>query len=332
MGNVIATESMARAHGGADAQGIPAYDFSTNSNAVGPCPVARQAVAQVEATRYPDPHYTDLRTTLAGFHGVDAGRIVLAASGSEFIFRITAWMARSGCKAVSLPTPAYGDYAHAAQQWGLQSAQPEVHQPCLVWACEPSSPLGMAHPNWHRDAATVVWDCAYVPLRLSGSVSLSATEADSVWRLWSPNKAMGMTGVRAAYAIAPAHALSAVAQLNALVPSWPVGAHGVALLHAWTTPSAQSWLAESLDMLRTWKARQLHRMTGLQWECCPSETPFFCARPNQALDLAALRAHGIKLRDTASMGLPGWYRLSVQPPHAQDALVEALAALQGAHP
>jgi histidinol-phosphate aminotransferase len=35
---------------------------------------------------------------------------------------------------------------------------------------------------------------------------------------------------------------------------------------------------------------------------------------------AQLRTQGIKLRDATSFGLPGWVRLGVLPPQAQDAL------------
>jgi histidinol-phosphate aminotransferase len=38
------------------------------------------------------------------------------------------------------------------------------------------------------------------------------------------------------------------------------------------------------------------------------------------MDVQALRAAGIKLRDTASLGLPGFFRLAVLRPAAQDAL------------
>ena len=52
-------------HGGPDAGGIPVLDFSTNSNACGPCPDALAVVQQADATRYPDPAYTALRAQLA---------------------------------------------------------------------------------------------------------------------------------------------------------------------------------------------------------------------------------------------------------------------------
>ena len=103
----------------------------------------------------------------------------------------------------------------------------------------------------------------------------------------------------------------------------------MALLESWVTADVQTWLANSLQTLQVWKTRQIALLESLAWTCQPSVTNFFCAKPK--LDdgltleqaLAALRSHGIKLRDTSSFGLPGQVRLSVQPPDAQDALQKA---------
>lgn len=323
-----------RIHGGPDVLGVPRYDFSTNSNACGPCPIALAAVQQADARHYPDASYAALRAQLAAFHGVEVQRVLLAGSASEFIFRITAWVAQQGGWQVCLPPHSYGDYAQAAQAWGLGvAAQPDDVQ--LVWACEPSSPLGATHAGLGDlvDAlgatATVVLDRAYEPLRLSGALALTDAQLQTIWQLWTPNKALGLTGVRAAYAIAPSGAEEAVAALEQLCPSWPVGAHGVAMLQAWTSPGVQAWLADSLNTLRDWKARQTALCESLGWTCVPSHANFFCARPilpegmtlQQAL--ATLRTQGIKLRDTASFGLPGHVRISVQPTAAQHALHNA---------
>jgi histidinol-phosphate aminotransferase len=157
------------------------------------------------------------------------------------------------------------------------------------------------------------------------------------WQLWTPNKALGLTGVRAAYVIAPQDSEDAVAQvvqLERLAPSWVVGAHGVAMLQAWTEPAVQTWLAGSLARLRDWKARQIAICESLGWICLPSNTNFFCARPAlpQGMDLQQalghVRAQGIKLRDCTSFGLPGHVRLSVMPPAAQDALHHAWQCLK----
>ena len=341
-----------RIHGGPDALGVPRFDFSTNSNACGPCPIALAAVQQADASHYPDASYASLRADLAAFHGVDVQRVLLAGSASEFIFRITAYVAQQGGLQVSLPPHSYGDYAQAARAWGLGVAtRPDAAQ--LAWACEPSSPLGQAHtvwPGWllksgtHQDradtsvgagstrvfepldAVPLVLDRAYEPLRLTGIPSLNEAQLAHVWQLWTPNKALGLTGVRAAYAIAPLGWQAMATELENLCASWPVGAHGVAMLQAWVQPETQVWLADSLQTLRDWKVRQITLLHKLGWDCLPSDTPFFCARPAPDCDLSNLRTMGIKLRDATSFGLPGHVRVSVQPPLAQDALA---AALQG---
>jgi histidinol-phosphate aminotransferase len=354
-------------HGGPDALGAPQHDFSTNSNACGPCPMALAAVQAVDATRYPDPAYTALRQSLADFHGVAPQRVLLAGSASEFIFRLTAWAARHGARTVHLPSYHYSDYARAAQTLGLRcetaltgdddAADPTgSNSVTLAWACEPSSPLGQPHtdwPRWLRDGmapasaqgpGVLVLDRAYAPLRLSGASSLTNAQLDQVWQLYSPNKALGLTGVRAAYVIAPCQdvtraegqKVSDVSALLQMAPSWPVGAHGVALLQAWVAPEVQTWLRDSLQTLRDWKSRQIDMLGELGWTCLPSDANFFCARPAPpqggraddaaalwAAELARLRQAGFKLRDTASFGLPGHARLGVLPPTAQDALQDA---------
>lgn len=328
-------------HGGTDALGVPLYDFSTNSNACGPCPQTLHALRQADWARYPDPAYTALRHRLGEFHGVAPERIVVAASASEFIHRITAWAARHGVRAVALPAHSYGDYTRAAQAWGLPltcaepAADAGAAMPQLEWACAPSSPLGTDDPTlalWHAVAvaagAVRVLDCAYVPLRLDGAAPRVPAGA---WQLWTPNKALGLTGVRAAYAIAPS-AVSAqdIATLQALAPSWPVGAAGVALLRAWVQAPVQQWLADSLATLSHWKTEQQALCTALGWTVLPgSQANYFVAQP-QVADLAGalqrLRQHGIKLRDCTSFGLPGHVRLGVLGPDAQRALAEAWGA------
>lgn len=321
-------------HGGADSLGAVRFDFSTNSNACGPCPPALAAVQAADASRYPDPAYTALRLSLADFHGVAPERVLLAGSASEAIFRLTAWAHQQGVRKVHLPTHHYGDYARAAQAWGLQRGDDPAA--ALCWACEPSSPLGQVHEHWHLDTARLtVLDRAYAPLRLSGVSSLDAAQLDQVWQLFTPNKALGLTGVRAAYLIAPSPFVAwaagqkdlDIASLNLMAPSWPIGTHGVALLQAWVSAEVQAWLVSCLPLLRDWKERQIKLLQQLGWQVASSEANYFCARPPEPIDLAALRQHCIKLRDASSFGLPGWYRLGVLAPQAQDALATALQSL-----
>ncbi|MDA8520083.1 aminotransferase class I/II-fold pyridoxal phosphate-dependent enzyme [Acidovorax sp. NCPPB 4044] len=331
-------------HGGPDAQGVPLHDFSTNANACGPCPVALAAVQGVDASRYPDPAYTALREALGAWHGVAPARIVIAASASEFIHRLAAWAARRGLAGVAVPAHGYGDYTRAAAAWGLRVGRfPDAGPgPVLHWACDPGSPLGTPDPAlaaWRAqerdghagpDGGLRIVDCAYAPLRLDPPGAGDALPAGA-WQLWTPNKALGLTGVRAAYAVAPRHASpDEVAALQSLAPSWPVGAHGVAMLSAWVAPDVQRWLAGTLDTLRAWKAAQQALCADMGWEVGPgSAANYFVAQPpvpDLESRLRALRDEGVKLRDCASFGLPGWVRLGVLGPASGQALQRAWRA------
>lgn len=328
-------------HGGTDAFGVPAHDFSTNRNACGPCPAAVAALQVANSAQYPDPSYLAVREVLAQFHGVSASRILVAGSASEFIHRITMHAVRQGAQCVTLPQQHYGDYAQAAHVWGLKRVDRARHAAGagLHWACAPSSPLGQEDEMgalWATPAAQGAWrvlDCAYAPLRLG--LATPSPYADHVWQMWTPNKALGMTGVRAAYVIAPTNvAEEELEALRLLAPSWVVGAHGVAMLHAWVSDEVQQWLQSSLEQLQAWKTQQLQLCERLGWQVLGgSQANYFVASWPQTLHgamphlLQGLRAQGIKLRDCTSFGLPGSVRMGVLSIAAQHALEQAWQAL-----
>lgn len=315
-----------RMHGGPDGGPPLHWDFSVNSNAAGPCPMALAAVRCADREHYPDPTYTRLRQALARFHGVAPWRVVVGGSASELILRISQRAVRRGVRQAWWPERSYGDYAHAARVAGLSRA-PQPTQAGLMWCCEPSSPTGQDEPmlrQTRRLHGQVVLDAAYEPLRLSGASALLAVDRDALWQLWTPNKALGLTGVRAAYALAPADGRDEADALDEAAPSWVLGGEGVALLTAWTHPAVQDWVAGSRQRLADWKHRQLRWLAERGWQVLPSHTPFFCVRPPQPLDAVALRSAGIGLRDATSFGLPGWWRMAVLPPAATAALATAL--------
>ena len=323
-----------RVHGGTDKQGAAQWDFSSNANACGPCPAVEAAVRQADSGRYPDPAYTALRRALAGLHGVEPECILLGTSASEWVQRLSAWARQRGQIEVWWPRHAYGDYAQAAAAWGLEHTDDPL-QAKLAWLCEPSSPLGQNESPAVVDAllghgrAVVALDCAYVPLRLDGVPTLTPEQRQRCWQIWSPNKALGLTGVRAAYAIAPPALAPMRRELEFLAASWPVGSHGVALLQQWCQPPVQAWVQGCLPELQRRKERLQQQLLRRGWCALPSHTPFFCAKPPLPLPTQALRARGIKLRDATSFGLPGWWRLSAQPDAAAQALLRALDSLGG---
>jgi histidinol-phosphate aminotransferase len=282
------------------------------------------ALREADPSRYPDPASTALRAALAEFHDVRPERIVVAASASEFIGRLTAAVRlQSAHSSVFAPVPGYADYGRAADTWGLRRA-PMAGDASLVWVTEPASPSGRsARCPAVRDGAVLVVDEAYAALRLEGEAPALPPFA---WRLVSPNKALGLTGVRGAYAIAPEGADGLLRSLERLCPSWPLGVFGEVMLRAWAEPATQRWVEDSRSTLLAWKAAQLALGEELGWVQDASVTPFYVARwPGHEVPevLARLRERGIKLRDTTSLGLPGAVRVGVRPPEAQAALRDA---------
>jgi histidinol-phosphate aminotransferase len=314
-------------HGGPD-DGPPVdFDFSTNASPLGPPPALLAAVQAADRRSYPDPNYRALRRRLG-----DGELVLPTAGGAEGIRRLTLAAMLAGRREVWVPQPGFGDYALAAQALGL-TVKPYARPtdirpaaPALVWICEPCNPTGASVPSWPAlDGHLVIVDRAYEPLRLLGDTPALPLGA---WQLICPNKALGLTGVRAGYAIAPAadavwaHALS-------LAPSWVLSAEGVALLMHWLSDDTQAWLSAGRTQLRVWAAAQHALLADLDWQQRDSCTNFWLARPPQVDMLPRLRERGIRLRDATSFGLPGWVRLSAQPPAAQQALQQAVLEIEG---
>lgn len=322
-------------HGGSDSGPDAPHDFSTNANPL-PAPASLvQALQQADRRRYPDPAYLALRRRLGVAHGVAPGRILPAAGGAEAIRRLSlAAMLQQGLREVWVPAPGFGDYAAAAAALGLTvhayaSAEQLLEglaRPALVWVCEPCNPTGASMSGAQlaaiaARAALLVVDRAYEPLRLLGEPPALPASA---WQLHCPNKALGHTGVRAAYLIAP-NEEALTQRMQQLAASWVLSTEGQVLLLQLHRPEIQAWLAKSRAQLRRWAVQQREMLAALGWQQRESCTPFWLARPPAPLDHAALRARGIKLRDAASFGLPGWVRVATLPPQSQLALKESLS-------
>lgn len=318
-------------HGGSDSGPTPLHDFSTNANPLLPPATLSLALQQADRRRYPDPQYLSLRQHLANVHGVPGGQVLPASGGAEAIRRLSLAALLQGLREVWVPEPGFGDYGAAASALGLRvrpyadSAQllRELNAEALVWICEPCNPTGTSLSSAEiaaiaARAGLCVIDRAYEPLRMHG-------EAPSIpgtcWQLHCPNKALGHTGVRAAYVIAPDQGVQ-TQRMQRLAASWVLSAEGQALLMQLHRPEIQAWLADSRAQLRSWAAEQRALLAGLGWQQRHSCTPFWLARPERALP--DLRRAGIRLRDASSFGLPGWVRIATLPPPSQQALLKEL--------
>lgn len=318
-------------HGSTDSLPDPRYDFSSNANALGPCPPVLAAVRAADVSRYPDPRYTRLRERLAAWHGTTPDRIVVGAGASELIVRLVRHFNRTVLQLV----PTFSEYGRGAvivRKRVVAASSPESflraqkRQLSLAFLCCPNNPTGDV---WDagliaraaRQGPLVV-DLAYASLCGSAQAAQIEAAAARAWRLYSPNKALGLTGVRGAYLIAP----RAVHRLVDEAPSWVIGRDAVAMLEACLEPPAREWLAESIPRLWQWRAQLADGLRRLRREVRESPATFLLADVGNArLTAGRLREAGIRVRDASSFGLERWIRVSAQPAPARKALLAALA-------
>lgn len=319
------------AHGGTDAARAPAFDFSTNANALGPSPVALGAIAGADPSRYPDPAYTDARRLLAGLHDRAPEEIVVGGGACELIHRAV----RAAAGPVVLWEPTFGEYRYAATVAGLpvlatrdaDAFAATLPDAALAVLCVPSSPVGtVPGEDWltavaDRAAAAgcrLLLDLAYHPLS-QVRPRLPAT----AWQLWAPNKAHGVTGVRAGYLLAP---LPDADRLRA-APSWVLSVHGEAFLRCVADPAARTWVRDTRRTLWRWRDELATDLAALGLRVDVGAANYLLVDVGDGeATTRRLRAAGIGVRDAASFGMPATLRLSAQPSNARAALRAALAS------
>jgi len=317
-------------HGGTDSMPEPRYDFSSNANPLGPCPSVLTAVRSADVTRYPDPMYARLREILAAHHRTTPDRIVVGAGASELIVRLI----RHIDGTVQQLAPTFSEYARGARlaDRRLISARSpgaflraQSTHPGVGFICWPNNPTG---DLWSADfvsaaskAGPLVVDLAYAPLCDPHHAAAIEAAAVAAYRLYSPNKAFGLTGVRGAYLITP----RADQHLANLAPSWVIGRDAVALLESATELRARLWLERGMPQLKRWRARLARSLEQLGLSVRESPATFLLAKVGNATHVSAhLRRHDVRVRDGSSFGLRQWIRLSAQPLGAQKALLAAL--------
>jgi histidinol-phosphate aminotransferase len=322
---------LAPVHGGTDSLPEPRYDFSSNANALGPCPSVLAAIRAADVRRYPDPHYTGLRERLAAWHGTTPDRIVLGAGASELILRLVRHFNRT----VLQLAPTFSEYSRAAgivRRRTVCADAPQAflraqrRREVLAFLCCPNNPTGEVWDAGFIAAAArqgpLVVDLAYASLCGETRAAEIEAAAARAWRLYSPNKALGLTGVRGAYLIAP----RAVRRIVHEAPSWVIGRDAVAMLETGIEPPAREWLTGALPRLWRWRAQMAGQLRELRREVRESPATFLLVDVGDGARVGKrLREAGIRVRDARSFGLARWIRLSAQPAPARKALLAALA-------
>ena len=317
-------------HGGAAGPGV--LDFSANLNPFGPAPQVGEAVHAARWDAYPDPESSELRRLVADRHGAGVEQALIGNGCSELIDLVCRAFVRPGDR-VAVCGPTYGEYERAARLCGAtvdQHADPHALRGRLAFLANPNNPTGRVRPPGDvlRGAgpavALLVADESYADC-VPGFESVAGRRCEGVLVLRSLTKAHGLAGLRAGYAVGPPEVIEALRRVR--VP-WSVNA--VAQAAAAAAVRAEEYTRGTVARWIELRDELVARLRGLGLSPVVAAAPFFLLPDPVGPSWASrLLNRGIAVRDCASLGLPGYARVSPRLAADNARLVEAVRAELG---
>ena len=272
-------------------------DLSASLNPFAPDAAAIVRAHAGDVARYPDA--TAATAALAAAMGVAAERTVLTNGGAEAIALVAAEL-----RAGSVVDPEFALYRRHLAEVSAEAGR---------WRSNPSNPRGTLAAD--GDVAAV-WDEAFWPL----ATGTWTRGDDTAWRLGSLTKLWACPGLRLGYVVAPdADAASRIARRQ---PQWAVNALALAVVEP---------LLEDTD-LRGWSRGVRHlgehvvqSLRPLGVDVTPTDANWVLVRSAAPLR-DELAGHGVVVRDCASFGLPGTFRVALPRPDQLNDVLAAFAA------
>jgi histidinol-phosphate aminotransferase len=331
-------------------------DFSSNTNAYGLPPGVRTALLEaIEGNRlesYPDREALGLRRALAERIGIDIDQILTGNGSAELIQLVAQAYIEPGQPALVLG-PTFGEYARGVKVSNGQvdyliaeetdhfipdqsriTRQLDRFAYRLVFICTPNNPTGQAIPvdqlaGWadgHPQTLFII-DEAYLAFA-SGLQSAMVLRRPNLLVLRSLTKEYALAGLRLGYVTGHPGVIAAVRRVQ---PSWSTNslaqAAGVAAL------KEAAYLQDSLPHLRAEAQRMRAVLTVMGYSSAGGVVHFFLLRctprfTSGAALRAALRQHGLLVRDCASFGLPDYVRIAARRAIENDRLLAAIQEIR----
>lgn len=343
-------------HGGIDEaeleglglQGKTILDFSVSVNPFGPSPRVREALAQIDIARYPDPSAARLRRLIALRHGLSPTQ-VLVGNGSVELIRLVALAYLAPEDRALIIGPTFGEYRAACALAGAKITVYNTQvcdaftldleglarliastKPKLVFLCNPNNPTGLYLKKEEVEclleaspASLFVLDEAYVSFVRGAWSSPSFFKSWNLLVLRSLTKDYALAGLRLGYALGNPEVIEVLTKVR---PPWSTNALAqAAALAAFEDEAHLSW---TLTATASACEALVSRLKTLGFRVLPSRTHFFLIEVGDATSFRlSLLKKGFLVRDCTSFGLPAFVRVAARRPEENEAFVEAVQEL-----
>lgn len=333
------------------------HKLSSNENALGPSPKAREAFHAADALEaYPDGSATKLREAIGKAYGLDPARLVCGTGSDELITLVALAFAGPGDEVLYSQ---HGFLVYRIATLGAGAAPviaPEkdyrsdvdallaavTEKTRVVFLANPNNPTGTYLPfdeikRLQRGLPAnvlLVLDAAYAEFvrrnDYEAGIELVAT-SQNVCMLRTFSKIHGLAALRVGWLYGPAEVVDAV---NRVRGAFNVSAAGLAAATAAIEDTAH--MEASLAHNDRWLAWLADELTGLGLKVTPSVANFLLVHfpdvPGKTAKEADafLMSRGLILRRMDSYGIPTALRLSVGSEEANRTLVATLKEFLGA--
>ena len=322
--------------------------LNTNENPYGPSPqvIAALNEAAGDALRlYPDPTASELKQTLADYHGVSSAE-VFVGNGSDEVLALAFMALLKHDAPLLFPDISYSFYPVYCKLYGIDyrtvplddtmRIRPEDYTgPCgAIIFPNPNAPTGVDLPlagveamlRAHPDAVVVV-DEAYVDFGGESAIAL-VKQYPNLLVVQTLSKSRSLAGLRVGFAIGHPDLIEALERVKNSFNSYPLDR--LALAGAVASFRDEAYFQQTRQAVIASRTQLTADLSELGFEVLPSVANFVFARHPQhdAAQLAAgLRARSVIVRHFNAPRISQYLRISIGNPQECAALVEGLRTL-----
>ena len=324
--------------------------LNTNENPFGPSPAVLAALhaGATDALRlYPDPSASELKSTLAGYHGVTPDN-VFVGNGSDEVLALAFMALLKHDAPLLFPDITYSFYPVYCKLYGIDYCtvplddNMEIRTDDYRTSCggiifpNPNAPTGVGLGlaaietllSEHPDAVVLV-DEAYIDFGGESAIPLVA-RYPNLLVVQTLSKSRSLAGLRVGFALGHADLIEALERVKNSFNSYPLDR--LAQVGAVASYRDEAYFQSTRKAIIKERAELEEQLGELGFEVLPSQANFIFARHprHDAARLAAgLRQRSIIVRHFNLPRIDQYLRITIGNPSECAALVDALTDLTG---